>query len=177
MARKRGPLSPEHRAKVSASLKARAAADPEGREKARAWQLGKKLSPETRAKMSAARKGKKHSVEWVAARKAAMADPASRAKRSALSKAQWDDPLIRAKMTGPRCDYDPEIAAFIWWRTLHPAKSMKAALVEWARNNAPRLGIGDEYLRRILKRGLRDRAEAVVIASSPTTNLTRGRIP
>ena len=52
-----GPMSPEHRAKVSAALTGKTHS-PEARAKISAARKGKKFSPESRAKMSLARNGK-----------------------------------------------------------------------------------------------------------------------
>jgi hypothetical protein len=114
---KRGPLSPEHRAKISAGNRGKTSS-PEAREKMSAAKRGKTLSPQVRAKMSAAKRGKTLSPqerekisqrskdamtpevrEKISQRTKAAMTPEVRSKIGKAVKARMT-PEIRAKMTG-----------------------------------------------------------------------------
>lgn len=107
----RGPLSDEHKAKMSAVAKQRKYS-PETRAKMRAARLGMVYPPDVCAKISASLKGKIVSVETrkklSAAAKLRMSDPAVRARLSALGRLRKCSPETRAKISAatkgvPKC--------------------------------------------------------------------------
>ncbi len=103
----RGPLTPEHRARLSAAHKGKTL-PPEHRAKISATLRGREFSPEWRAKISIAQKGSTKSTETKAKMSAAQKKPKSPETRARMSTAQaarkgWKHtPETRNKMSAMR---------------------------------------------------------------------------